>query len=77
MTGEQWVASFCKAYGIVWDKLTAGEQFQLQRMIPCNIRCFRVGVSIAVEVNEKCPECGKPCAAPKTRYDHIREGGAL
>ena len=41
------------------DTLTGGQWFVVAMQVPCSIRCWRVGVSIPVGLNETCPECGK------------------
>lgn len=77
MTGEEWVYRYCQENNIGWETLSMAEQFQLSMLIPCTIRCFRVGVSVSpLKSGEKCPECGKPHKDDlgiRTKYSTIRE----
>jgi hypothetical protein len=59
MTVEEWLGDFIEANQLDWEKLTKGERFQVTRMIPCNVRCFRVGGPVSVDPGQECPECGK------------------
>lgn len=60
MTAKEWIANYLEANALDWDKLTKGEQFQITRLVPCNVRCFRVGGAVDVKPGEECPECGNP-----------------
>jgi hypothetical protein len=59
VTAEHWLDGYLEANGIDWDKLTKGEQFKITMLVPCSIRCFRVGGAVDVKPGEECPECGK------------------
>jgi len=58
MTAEQWLAGYLEANNFDWDKLTKGEQFKVTMLVPCSIRCFRVGGPVDVKPGQACPECG-------------------
>ena len=58
MTGKEWMAGYLSQHDIDWDKLTAAERFKLTMLIPCTIRCFRIGDAVDVKPGEDCPECG-------------------
>lgn len=60
MTSEEWVEGYLETNHIGWDTLTKGEQFQITMLVPCSIRCFRIGGAVAVEPGEECTSCGKP-----------------
>lgn len=60
MTTLEWVRNYCRTEGIDWSALTPGQRFQVTRLIPCSIRCFRVGEPVEVGPGQTCPECGKP-----------------
>ena len=57
MTGPEWVNDFCKAHDLDWTKLTAGDRFKITMLVPCAIRCFRVGEAVDVRPGDVCPEC--------------------
>lgn len=73
MTAEQWVLAYCAEHDLDWDSLTAGEQTRVTMQIPCNIRCWRVGVSIETKPGKACPECGRPVPLP-TAWDLVGDG---
>lgn len=72
MLAGEWIAAYCERHGLDWEQLTKGERFGIGMLVPCEIRCFRVGVAIDVKPGEKCPECGKG-RPPRTRYERLRE----
>lgn len=63
----------CKELGVKWSNLTAGEQFRMAMLVPCKLRCFRIGAPVDVEIGQKCPECGKLNDDRPTRYEQILE----
>lgn len=74
MTAEAWLTNYCLDHDIDWTKLSKAELFQLSMIVPCTIRCFRIGGSVEVSLGEKCPECGKVHNPPPrvTKYDVIK-----
>jgi hypothetical protein len=70
MTAEEWLDAFLKARCIDWEKLTPGQRFKITMMIPCSIRCFRVGGAVDVGPGEVCSECGTKQDLP-TSWDMI------
>jgi hypothetical protein len=73
MTGEEWVAAFCKEHDLDWSKLDISDRRAITRAIPCNIRCWRVGEPVETVRGEPCPECGTP--VPKlTAWEKIAIG---
>lgn len=54
-----WLAEYCAARKIPIAGLTPAQIFQLTSLVPCSIRCWRVGVAIPLSLGETCPECGK------------------
>lgn len=68
---EEWVAELCEREGLDWEALTKAEQFQITMMVPCPIRCFRVGGPVDVEPGERCPGCGKIYVAPPTALERL------
>lgn len=74
MTAEEWVARFCEANNLDWDKLTPGERTRVTMRVPCRIRCWRVGVPIPEATpGTVCPECGSPVPVPNI-WERIAEG---
>jgi hypothetical protein len=63
----------CQEFGVKWEDLTAGQRFQMAMLVPCTLRCFRVGGAVDVKLGEKCPECGKLNDDRPTRYQQILE----
>lgn len=63
----------CREFGVEWKDLTAGQRFQMAMLVPCTLRCFRVGGAVEVKIGEKCPECGKLNDNRPTRYQQILE----
>ena len=59
MTGEEWVHKLCQEREIDWSKLTAGQRTQITMLVPCTIRCWRVGGPVDVRPGEDCSECGR------------------
>ena len=55
----EWLEAYAIENKIDLDSLSGGEWFIISTQVPCAIRCWRVGVSIEVEPNQECPECGK------------------
>ncbi len=72
MTGEEWVAAFCENNGLDWDQLTKAERFKITMLVPCTIRCFRVGGPVDVARGEQCPECGQ-VVPTRTAWEHLLE----
>jgi hypothetical protein len=70
---DRWLDAYCKSSGITWEKLTAAERFQVTMLVPCTIRCFRVGDVVEVAVGERCPECGTVLQPVMSRYDYINQ----
>lgn len=65
---EKWAEGFLERRGLKPEDLSASDWFQVARLVPCHIRCWRVGGPVDVKPGDKCPECGKLCPTP-TRYD--------
>lgn len=63
----------CRELNVKWEDLTAGERFRMAMLVPCTLRCFRVGGPVQVEFGEKCPECGKLHEDRPTRYERALE----
>lgn len=76
VTAEQWIVDYLKARDLEWEGLTPAERFRITMQVPCQIRCFRVGVAIDVQPGEKCPECGKERPV-LTRYERMLNGTTL
>lgn len=57
---QEWISRHCEQYGIDWDNLNTVARTEVVRLVPCPIRCWRVGAPVDVAVGEKCPECGRP-----------------
>jgi len=70
------IRTYCQDGGIDWEALTHGQQFMvLKEVVPCSIRCSRVGGPVDVKLGEACPECGKPhkeVERPPTHYQRLR-----
>lgn len=71
MTPEGWVAKFCDDHGLEWDKLDVADRRAVLRAIPCNVRCWRVGVAVETKPGEPCSECGHPVPLP-TAWDRVQ-----
>lgn len=67
-----WLDAYIEDEGIDRDTLTKADWFLLTRMVPCHIRCYRVGISVAVEPGQPCPECGK-MRPELTAWDRLME----
>lgn len=63
----------CRELNVQWEALTPGQQFQMAMLVPCKLRCFRIGAPVDVEIGQKCPECGKLNDNRPTRYEQILE----
>lgn len=78
ITAEEWLTEYCVKRNIDWSKLTKAELFQLSMVVPCTIRCFRVGAAITeLRLGEKCPECGgvyNDTSHIPNKYDVILQG---
>lgn len=75
MTGEEWVGDYCDRNNIDYGTLTKAERFKITALVPCNVRCFRVGGPTSAEMGSDgvpvCPECGQEMEIP-TFYQRIR-----
>lgn len=56
---REWLAAFIEAERIDYDALTLAEKALLASIVPCSIRCWRIGMPVDVRPGEKCPECGR------------------
>jgi hypothetical protein len=60
LAAREWLGKFLEANGIEWEKLSTGQRWRMTSLIPCTVRCWRVGVPVPEAVaGTKCPECGK------------------
>lgn len=65
-----WIIAFCERNNIEWDKLSGVDKNRIAREMPCNVRCWRVGVPVETTPGKPCAECGHPAPLP-TVWDHI------
>jgi ribosomal protein L37E len=68
MTGEEWVHDYCRQRNLIWKSLSPTDQNAIARLIPCNVRCWRVGVAADTVPGEPCPECGWPVPKQATYW---------
>jgi hypothetical protein len=66
----QWIKDYCSARQLDWEKVMASDGLTLTRLVPCNIRCWRIGGPVDTTPGEPCAECGRPAAVP-TIWDHL------
>jgi len=59
LAAREWLGRWLDQHHIVWDALTAAQQFLLTRQIPCSVRCWRIGGPVDVKPGDPCSECGK------------------
>lgn len=71
----RWIEQWARENSVDLDALSGGQWFVVAMQVPCSIRCWRVGVSIPVGLNEKCPECGKVNAY--TAWDRLRNDDGI
>jgi hypothetical protein len=55
----QWIGKYLAKHGIDQQDMSEVEWELLVRLVPCRIRCWRVGVPVEVGPGEECPECGR------------------
>jgi hypothetical protein len=65
-----WLEEYFLRHHLDPDNLTSPEWFNISRVIPCHIRCWRIGAPVDVKPGTPCPECGKLRPLP-TRYDRL------
>jgi hypothetical protein len=70
VTAEEWIEAYCARHQLDWDQLNISSRNSVMVLIPCSVRCYRVGVAIAVRPGEACPECGFKAPLP-TSWDRI------
>lgn len=66
-----WLQEWAKEGGHDLESFSPAQWFMAAMKVPCSIRCWRVGVSIEVEANKPCPECGKTYEV--TVFDRLLE----
>lgn len=65
---QEWLKEHLVAGKVDPNNLTAGQWLQISRVIPCQLRCWRIGAPVDVKPGSYCPECGR--FYPKTsRYE--------